>query len=56
MYDFYCYRDGCLIEILFVKRVMFKVVFVNFFVLKEKFNEYMNDVGIYNVIYLINVF
>lgn len=56
MYDFYCYKDICLIEILFVKRVMMDVVFVNFFVLKEKFNEYMNDVGIYNGIYLINGF
>lgn len=56
MYDLYCHRDGCLTEIPSVKKVMSKVVLVNPLVLKEKFNEHMNDVGIHNAIHLINVF
>lgn len=53
MYNLYCHRDGCLTEIPSVKKVMSKV---NPLVLKEKFNEHMNDVGIHNAIHLINVF
>lgn len=53
MYNFYCHRDGCLTEIPSVKKVMSKV---NPLVLKEKFNEHLNDVGIHNAIQLINVF
>lgn len=56
MYNLYCHRDGCLTEIPSVKKVMSKVVLVNPLVLKEKFNEHMNDVGIHNAIQLINVF
>lgn len=55
MYDLYCHRDGCLTEIPSVKRAMIKVVLANPLVLKEKFNEHMNDVGIHNAIHLINV-
>lgn len=53
MYNLYCHRDGCLTEIPSVKKVMSKV---NPLVLKEKFNEHLNDVGIHNAIHLINVF
>lgn len=56
MYNLYCHRDGCLTEIPSVKKVMSKVVLVNPLVLKEKFNEHMNDVGNHNAIHLINVF
>lgn len=56
MYNLYCHRNGCLTEIPSVKKVMSKVVLVNPLVLKEKFNEHMNDVGIHNAIHLINVF
>lgn len=56
MYNLYCHRDGCLTKIPSVKKVMSKVVRVNPLVLKEKFNEHMNDVGIHNAIHLINVF
>lgn len=56
MYNLYCHRNGCLTEIPSVKKVMSKVVLVNPLVLKEKFNEHMNDVGIPNAIHLINVF
>lgn len=55
MYDLYCRRDGCLTEIPSVKRAMSKVVLANPLVLKEKFNEHMNDVGIHNAIHLFNV-
>lgn len=56
MYDLYCHKDICLTEIPSLKRVMMDVVLANPLVLKEKFNEHMNDVEIHNGIHLINGF